>query len=325
MTCPVGGPSSVNVSASNNGVTFAAASDVTVTVTDFAVAASPASATVSSGQSAKFTVTVTPQGGPYRSPVTLSCGNLPPQASCSFNPPTVTPGAAAAQSILTIATSVSASVPPSTFQPTGESPARMPAPVLVWVLWPAAMGALWITARRTNRRRAAAFVAASVTFACLASQTMHGGKAAASALRVEPVAPGIAIFPASVDLGSQTIGTTTVPRTVSVTNVGADPLAIGAITAVGDFVSVTNCGALLPAGATCGISVQMTPTAVGTRAGSLSIADNAAGTPHTVTLTGVGVAAPTGGGATPAGAYTVTVSGTVSTLTHANGVILTVQ
>jgi HYDIN/CFA65/VesB-like, Ig-like domain len=164
-----------------------------------------------------------------------------------------------------------------------------------------------------------------VTFACLASQAMHGGKAAASALRVEAVAPGIAIFPASLDLGSQTVGTTSIPRTVSVTNVGADPLAIGAVTAAGDFASVTNCGAVLPAGATCGISVQMTPTAVGTRAGSLTIADNAAGTPHNVTLSGVGVAVPTGGGATPVGAYTVTVSGTVSALTHATGVILTVQ
>ena len=40
-------------------------------------------------------MTVAPQGGAYNSAVTLSCssGNLPPQTTCVFDPPTVTPGA----------------------------------------------------------------------------------------------------------------------------------------------------------------------------------------------------------------------------------------
>ena len=231
-------------------------------------------------------MTVTPQGGPYNTAIALSCSNLPPQATCSFNPPTVTPGAATAQSILTITTSVERTRRRRHRRsPSAGSRGRgCTAPMLVW---PALMAALWIAARRTNRRRAAAFAAACVTFACLAGQAVHGGEPAA-ALRVEPVVPGIAIFPSSLDLGSQTVGTTSVPRLVSVTNIGADPLTIGAVTAVGDFTDVTNCGASLAAGASCAISVQMTPTAAGARTGALTIADNAAGTPHNVNLTGTG-------------------------------------
>jgi hypothetical protein len=94
---------------------------------------------------------------------------------------------------------------------------------------------------------------------------------------------------------------------------------------IGDFSEVTNCGASLAAGATCAISVQMTPTIAGAITGTLTIADSAAGSPHTVGLTGTGVALPTAGGATPAGTYTVTISGVVGTLTHSTGVTLGVQ
>ena len=63
---------------------------VTIVAPSFAVAVSPASATVTAGQSATFTVTVTPAGG-FATAVTLSCGALPSQASCTFANPSVTP------------------------------------------------------------------------------------------------------------------------------------------------------------------------------------------------------------------------------------------
>ena len=59
--------------------------------------------------------------------------------------------------------------------------------------------------------------------------------------------------------------------------------------------------------------------------GTLSITDDAAGSPHTVALVGTGVAAPAAGSGTPAGSYSVTVTGTVGTLTRTVAVTLVVQ
>ena len=63
---------------------------ITIVAPSFAIAVSPASATVTSGQSATFTVTVTPAGG-FASAVMLSCGALPSKASCAFATPSVAP------------------------------------------------------------------------------------------------------------------------------------------------------------------------------------------------------------------------------------------
>jgi hypothetical protein len=47
----------------------------------------------------------------------------------------------------------------------------------------------------------------------------------------------------------------------------------------------------LAAGATCAMTVTFTPAATGARAGTLSITDNAAESPHTVSLMGTGISA----------------------------------
>jgi hypothetical protein len=69
------------------------------------------------------------------------------------------------------------------------------------------------------------------------------------------------------------------------------------------------------ASANCQINVTFTPTAIGTRTGSVTITDNAAGSPHNVSLSGTGVPP-----ATLPGTYTLTVTATLtsgsSTLTH---------
>ena len=70
---------------------------------DFAVSAAPGSNTVTQGQSAGYTVTVSPQNG-FQNAVTFSCTGLPANSSCSFSPSTVTPGTNAAATQLTIIT-----------------------------------------------------------------------------------------------------------------------------------------------------------------------------------------------------------------------------
>ena len=75
---------------------------------DFSLAISPASDTVTAGQSATFTMTATPQGG-FNLPVTFSCGDLPAGASCSFSQNPVTlDGTNPVQVTVTVATTARA-------------------------------------------------------------------------------------------------------------------------------------------------------------------------------------------------------------------------
>lgn len=103
-------------------------------------------------------------------------------------------------------------------------------------------------------------------------------------------APGVGLAPTSLAFGNQVLNTTSAAKTVTLTNTGTAALTISAIAASGDFAISNNpCGAGLAAGANCIISVTFTPTVLGARAGTLTITDNAGGSPHTVPLTGSGV------------------------------------
>jgi hypothetical protein len=269
MTCAAG-TNAVTVSASNNNFAFGAATDLQIVVSDFSVDVAPPVTTLAAGASSTHVVTVTPQNGAYNTEITLSCanGNLPPQTTCAFNPPTVTPGRAAVRSTLTVST----------------------------------------TARTAATTTAAA-----------------GIRAAPKAITPLAAGSGLALFPGTVGFGTQTISTTSPPQFVSLTNIGTGALAISTISISGDFTAVNNCGSTVAVGASCAIAVTFTPTVAGARTGSVSVVDDASGSPHTVTLNGTGQTAPSSTGGTPAGSYTIGVSGTVGTLTHFGSVILTVQ
>jgi hypothetical protein len=137
---------------------------------------------------------------------------------------------------------------------------------------------------------------------------------------------GIAVFPSALTFGTQTINTTAPPQLVFLTNTGADAMTIASILTSGDFSAIRNCGATLAPGASCAVSINFTPTVAGTRTGNLQFVDDAPGSPHVVTLTGTGQAAPSATGGTPAGSYSVTISGTAGTsLAHFSAVTLTVK
>jgi hypothetical protein len=91
----------------------------------------------------------------------------------------------------------------------------------------------------------------------------------------------------TLDFPDQPVGTTSAPKTVPLTNTGSTQRAISGITTTGDFASTGGCSTL-PAGGSCAVSVTFTPTAEGTRTGSLIVADDVPGTPHTMTLSGTG-------------------------------------
>ena len=66
------------------------------------LSASPATATVASGELAQFSLTIQPVGGFFNTDVQFSCARLPSGGECAFSPATVRPGDSGAGATLTV-------------------------------------------------------------------------------------------------------------------------------------------------------------------------------------------------------------------------------
>jgi len=94
--------------------------------------------------------------------------------------------------------------------------------------------------------------------------------------------------PSSLMFGAQNVGTTSVTRTVSVTNTSSAPLTFLSIVSSGDFAETNTCGSALAAGSSCSASVTFAPTAGGVRNGNLTFNDSDGSALQTVPLSGTG-------------------------------------
>lgn len=310
IPCPFG-TNNVSVSASNNGVSFSSPASVQIIVTNFAVAGLPASQTVVAGVPATYTVTVSGVGGAYTNSITLACSGLPAETSCDFNPPSVTPGAGSADSTLTISTTPH---PPAAsigiFPPVLVN---IPRAAILFTLLAFVLASLYFTPRirRWALAPAGAVVAA---LALLMIQLSCGGGGTPST-----PTPSARLSPTSLSFAAQLMNTTSASQPITLSNNGAAALAISSIAASGDFAQSNNCAASLGAGSNCRIDVTFTPSASGTRAGTLSVTDNASGSPHSAGLSGTGLAG------TATGNYPITIVGTAGTLVNSGSVTLVVQ
>jgi hypothetical protein len=100
----------------------------------------------------------------------------------------------------------------------------------------------------------------------------------------------VSFSPTSLSFGNQNLNTTSAAQTVTLTNGGAVALSITSIAVSAPYAQTNTCGTSVAAGANCTISVTFTPTATGSQPGTITVTDNAAGSPQTVNLTGTGVA-----------------------------------
>jgi len=139
-----------------------------------------------------------------------------------------------------------------------------------------------------------------------------GAVSAALPVVIAPPVPGATLSPDSLTFSALDVGATSPTQTITLTNSGQAALAITSITTSGDFAQTNNCGTSVTAGASCAVSVSFTPTAGGTRTGTLIIADNAASSPQTVSLTGEGESVSLSG---PSGNLSLTGSGSSTTAT----------
>jgi lysophospholipase L1-like esterase len=105
-------------------------------------------------------------------------------------------------------------------------------------------------------------------------------------------APAVTLTPTSLSFGSQLVGTTSAAQSSTLRNSGTAPLALSSIGVTGanasDFSASHNCPASLAVNATCTISVTFAPIALGGRTASVTISDDAPGSPHGLALSGTG-------------------------------------
>lgn len=106
------------------------------------------------------------------------------------------------------------------------------------------------------------------------------------------VAP-VTVSPTSLTFSKLPIGEVSAPKPVTLTNNLNVALSFNNIATTGDFAVASNtCSPSIPAApATCTVGITFSPTATGTRSGSLKFSDNASNSPQAVTLTGTGSAA----------------------------------
>jgi hypothetical protein len=86
----------------------------------------------------------------------------------------------------------------------------------------------------------------------------------------------------------QTVGTTSVPQTIKLTNTGKKALAISSMTLKGPFDMSSTCGRHVAPGAKCAIRVTFSPKTLGATSGTISIIDSASSQPQVIVLSGTG-------------------------------------
>jgi hypothetical protein len=102
--------------------------------------------------------------------------------------------------------------------------------------------------------------------------------------------PPVVLSPTNLNFGTQLVGKKSSPQPVTLTNTGSETLDISKIAASANFSQTNNCPSSVPPNGQCTINVRFKPHDRGTHAGAVTITDNAANSPQTVSLTGLGTA-----------------------------------
>ena len=272
---------------------------VTITIRDFSMSVNPSTINFSApGQSGNATITLTPLEG-FTGTVNLICdGQYSQGLTCAISPSSINlSGSSAANATLTVTSTAQASFPPP------SSPPGVPPAVRLPFGWPWLLAGLMalgtLASLAAARRRPAGWLFATALLVVGVWAACGGGSSGGSGGGSSPAAPVPleSISPASLTFSQQYTGTASPAQSVMVSNpatTGNTALIISSIVLgganPGDFaLTGIYTGSILP-GYGFTLNVTFTPTAAGSRSASIIIADNASGSPHTVPLTGTGVA-----------------------------------
>jgi hypothetical protein len=266
---------------------------------DFVLSVSPATSTVNAGQSAIYTVTVTPLGG-FDQQVSLSCSGMPAASTCTIAPSTVMlNGTAPATATLVVQTTARAAAAAPRFFPIGTLPGTGIRFSLYWLLYIGSF-ALWLRLSRSGRASrcqqaspaVVGLVAISLILQSCSSGSSNNGTPSSPASDGVSIS-SIVVNPTSVNGGSSSTGTVTLAapapsggavislsssNTMAATVPGSVTLAAGSANAtfqiatmpVAASTSVTV-SASHPNTATQTASLMVTPAASGPKLTSLSL------------------------------------------------------
>jgi hypothetical protein len=110
--------------------------------------------------------------------------------------------------------------------------------------------------------------------------------------------PGVTLSSPNLVFGDQTVGTTSAPLSVTITNAqsSTQSLQIGSIiattnsvTGLPDFAQTNDCSAAVAPGSNCKVQITFSPTISGSIGASMTISDNSSSGSHTIDLSGNGI------------------------------------
>jgi hypothetical protein len=103
------------------------------------------------------------------------------------------------------------------------------------------------------------------------------------------VGPKVSFSPNKLSFGNQAVATPSTALNERLSNTGPGELEISGIGVSTNFTQTNNCPDILRSGAQCMIAVSFSPATSGSISGTLTVTDNAKGSPQAVSLNGTGV------------------------------------
>ena len=258
----------------------------TLSPADFSLSATPTSTTISAGQPAVYTLTVTPSSG-FNQTVTLSCSGFPSASTCVITPPSVTlDGTNPATATVTVQTTPRAAMVGMTSQWTGVPGAAgtLLVELLVTLIGWFLLGVALDRWGRASSRRPG-FAAAVGLLAAAMCLNSCGGSHSQTGPPPPPPPP-----PSSVTLSSLTLNPTSVnggsSSTGKLTLSGAAPSGGAVISLTSSSASAASVPAsvTVPAGSTIA-TFQVTTTTIASSTTLTISASMSGGTPQTASLT----------------------------------------